>query len=732
MNYTISVPSTVASGKEARHLLEQALALGLEPAPPPAHTVNLRKLSLYLPTTLTAQLEGHPSSLSRSDLIRGLVSAAVAQSNGQSAVASQGLPVNESRKWNLHRAQKDMVDTLLKGIRTKKIILLEGSTGIGKSRVIARAALKLPLSNPTIGIFAPTLTVLYQLVEEFFDTAKQECKIEPQKIAVYIGKRNFIDQEKLAAILPALEASAPEAAGRAHKWIKEGGPAVTDITKKLSKHTPLKWLVDDLVEVVPEISASSVGCDEFSKPCPGRDAYQESKAGLDQAHVIFSTQTMLCLNVVNDKLSLLPDFGAVFVDEAHQLEEAMANVTGSDLSIRHLHASLRDGYERKDVSSSRWKAIDALITECQEQLAMLPDDYLAGVGEEGDPPYKAFRQHAASLAKHLKEIKSDDDNWLKRIKNWHYTLDHIVSSNYEARVTFSPKLRLPSVTVGPSFLRRHFERLWDSCESACLLSATLYICERPGHFSSRFIRLKLCIPSERALETKPCIAPWIYNSPTLYSVDPDHAQAFTYPGGESLPLEIANWVATIARSIAILAKDATGGTLVLCNSYADVEALASHLIALKRRLIVQTRDDSVKTLTAVFKAAARDGKRPVWLATGPAWTGLNLRDELEKNASDDRILTDLVIARCPMGRNRTAAHRARREWLGFDQELLDMAFTLRQGFGRLIRREGLSDRRIWFLDGRIYTKRGTYQKVNALLRTYPHHGEKHAATTARP
>ena len=734
MNYTIFVPSAVPSGKDARHLLEKALELGLEPTPHPAHTANLRKLSLYLPATLTAQIDAHPSSLSRSDLIRGLVSAAADQSNGQtSAAAAPGIQVSESRKWNQHRAQQQMVETMMKGIRAKKIVILEGSTGIGKSKVLATTALQLP-SSTTIGIFAPTLTVLYQLLEEFLTTAK-ELKLDPPSIVIYIGRRNFVDSGKLEEILPTLEASTPEAAARAKRWIKQGGPAITETSKLLRKHTTAQWLVDDLVEIVPEISASSVGCDDLSKPCPGLDAYQEAKAGLDQAQVIFSTHTMLCLSALtrqSPRPSLLPTFGTVFVDEAHQLEEAMANITGSDLSIRHLHCSLRDGYERKDVSPSCWKSIDSLITRCQQQLDMLVPDYLVPAGAEGEPPYQTFRRHAASLIEHLKEIKhSEDSRWLERIRRWHYTLEQITSYKFEARVTFSPKLRLPSVTVGPGFLRNYFETLWDSCESACLLSATLYVCEKPGQFSSRFIRLKLGIPPDRALDTKPFIAPWIYNSPTLYTTDPDDALAFAYPGGEA-PLELENWFTTIANSISIIAKDAASGTLVLCNSYADTEALGNRLDSLKRRLIIQTRGDSVKTLTALFKARARDGKRPVWLATGPAWTGLNLRDDLVKNASDDRILTDLVITRSPMGRNRTAAHMARVSRLGFEQELLDAAFTLRQGLGRLIRREGLRDRRIWFLDGRIYTARGTFYKINALLRTYPHHGGEHAATTAGP
>ncbi len=52
-----------------------------------------------------------------------------------------------------------------------------------------------------------------------------------------------------------------------------------------------------------------------------------------------------------------------------------------------------------------------------------------------------------------------------------------------------------------------------------------------------------------------------------------------------------------------------------------------------------------------------------------------LRDELADDALDDRILTDLVITRSPMCRNRTATHMTRVSRLGFEQELLDTAFT---------------------------------------------------------
>src|SRR5579863_9965126 len=101
MNYTILVPPAVESGKYARQLLEKALELNLQPSPRPAHTDNLRKLSLYLPGNLTAQIDAHQSPFSRSDLIRGLVSAALEKRSASATVASsQNVSIRESRKWN--------------------------------------------------------------------------------------------------------------------------------------------------------------------------------------------------------------------------------------------------------------------------------------------------------------------------------------------------------------------------------------------------------------------------------------------------------------------------------------------------------------------------------------------------------------------------------------------------------------------------------------------------------
>jgi hypothetical protein len=104
------------------------------------------------------------------------------------------------------------------------------------------------------------------------------------------------------------------------------------------------------------------------------------------------------------------------------------------------------------------------------------------------------------------------------------------------------------------------------------------------------MRMKLCIPSERVVEVRPFIAPWIYNSPTL-TPGPDVAEAFAYPGeAADSGHELKSWFNLISRSIGVIAKEAAGGTLVLCNSYADAQAMGDPLgPRLKSRLLAPRR-----------------------------------------------------------------------------------------------------------------------------------------------
>jgi hypothetical protein len=114
---------------------------------------------------------------------------------------------------------------------------LEGSTGIGKSRVIAESALRLPPSTK-VGIFAPTLSVLYQLLEEFLNRAKA-LKIDPPSIALYIGKRISSICISSKRFFKYWNFASPKLPPEAKAWIEEGGPSITRTSHLLRKHVPV-------------------------------------------------------------------------------------------------------------------------------------------------------------------------------------------------------------------------------------------------------------------------------------------------------------------------------------------------------------------------------------------------------------------------------------------------------------------------------------------------------------
>jgi CRISPR type IV-associated DEAD/DEAH-box helicase Csf4 len=183
------------------------------------------------------------------------------------------------------------------------------------------------------------------------------------------------------------------------------------------------------------------------------------------------------------------------------------------------------------------------------------------------------------------------------------------------------------------------------------------------------------------------------------------------------------WYRNVSLTLKSIVDDAAGGTLVLCNSYDEIRALAPRLSPRRQpQIIAQEPDNSITRIKNAFVEMAREGNRPVWLATGGAWTGLDLTDETVTDPAKDNLLTDLVIVRIPLGRSRSVAHQIRVERLGLDEEFVAAAFLLRQGIGRLIRREGVQNRRLWFLDGRILLKgpRGaTFSNMAKVLQFYP-------------
>ncbi|WP_175762209.1 hypothetical protein [Burkholderia anthina] len=151
---------------------------------------------------------------------------------------------------------------------------------------------------------------------------------------------------------------------------------------------------------------------------------------------------------------------------------------------------------------------------------------------------------------------------------------------------------------------------------------------------------------------------------------------------------------------------------MLLTSYKAVDGLARRLSG-TTTLLVQAREEyPLRRQVEDFLKLRKAGVRPLWLAVGGAWTGLDigghdpwarLFDGESIPADQDNVLTDLVIPRLPFGTNQSITHLWRAQNRpGIPWDLLEAAFRFKQGLGRLVRRAGLpQNRRIFVLDGRL-------------------------------
>lgn len=123
---------------------------------------------------------------------------------------------------------------------------------------------------------------------------------------------------------------------------------------------------------------------------------------------------------------------------------------------------------------------------------------------------------------------------------------------------------------------------------------------------------------------------------------------------------------------------------------------------------------SASACAVQYKALHNSGVKPVWVGLGSAWTGIDLSDD-SVAPEDDRMLTDLIITRIPIGVGRTVIHERRVRIHGFSIVLQEAIWHLRQGLGRLVRREGVVSKQLWVLDSRLDGSEAWAQRINKTL-----------------
>jgi len=431
---------------------------------------------------------------------------------------------------------------------------------------------------------------------------------------------------------------------------------------------------------------------------------------------------------VDEAAARLPSDALVIVDEAHQLEQSFATIFGYGISLWRLTTDLK---ALRSLAPRAFKpALIAAAQEAWEQLQALGHQSDAETMPLGDERLSdALRTLGRALATtgplgSGNARRTPEYRRLTETKTCLQVVDRAAGKyGMFGLVAWSPTRNYPRLVFGRSDVSAELDFLWSVAAHASMaVSATLY--ERHPQLSVDSIRRQLAVRPDRVATMSPVVPSWVTSPVTLVlpaerQTAPDAPDRpgwirFARPNSRdkldatSRQRKYELWLSDVTAHIGDYYRTAPGGMLVLGTAYADLREIAerlrrSEVVSDPRALLVQREGLALSTLRERFLALSRAGVRPLLLALGGAWTGLDLSPNWSIAAAEDNVLTDLVLLNAPIAVNRTITHMRRREVLGPHADIAAATITFRQGIGRLVRRPGLpSNRRLHFLDGRMY------------------------------
>lgn len=764
MNLTVYSPDVpkmfrnkISKGKAIKQFAFQAIQRGLAPIPLPS--AGLLRVSMNI-TAEEQDLFDQAVETAKKlnfDYPSGKVIGAYCYAQIQEVIRKES---QKKPKSSLLRPdQEKYYLSISKKMATGGIVLAEGGTGLGKSRVLAmlaRDAIK--NKQGPVCVTAPTIAILKHL----YDELQQVPDTQDLKVSILLGKSQFLNPDSLQQILNDDENQEKISNYKVLiNWFKDGCPPLSETgSASLESICPgISYLYDDLLYLAPELkdehNLSLMNNNGFQDDNPNKafEVYQEMFVYSKEADITLCSHAMLAvylrfLNFKQDNISLLPDFKTLLVDEAHAFETTVSQMNTDNLSIFSLRSALRKtnlGAAR--VRKAALKNCDALIGN------RTLDNVFLSRSDLNEKKYNTETGHVLSELEALeqslrklfgKKISSfiPKSTTGQIIHDSLYALFKINKSNMSVTIKTSPIKGYPSFTVGPATVKHLFEALWDKVISAALVSATLTLPGIDGRPNASHIKRILNIPGPRLQQIEPVRQKWLYTPVVLHTPPQNMLKKFmpsSISATELIGKEVGStnqedfysWFSTIYKEIEKIITNTKGGTLVLLTSYALVDEFqnAAKKSEFFDRMLFSSKKLAFQRQRQLFIDASLKKDRPVWFALGSAWTGLDLSgQQYNIPAKDDHLLSDLIIPKVPFGLNTSMTGLSRNtRWTNAKGITVsfptssrnDAAFLFKQGVGRLIRREGVPQKHLWVLDSRIWLKnKKVYGVFQDILKPY--------------
>ncbi len=613
--------------------------------------------------------------------------------------------------------------------------IIEASTGIGKGMALVASAIDLHQQNgKQVVISAPTHAILDQLIEEcnlLIDTHQLDITYTRT-----YAKTDFLSTRLLK------------------KWVKKcDNKAVVEQVKGMLKKTYSMHLSvwEALSEQVP-LPSLTLFHDVKPENEPGYQQYLDHRASDKNSPLVFCTHAMLGFELLRrrqinvrsvnwdayatiqrehaqrgDKampwhvydnqtrynsededlhanLMFSPD-AFHCVDEAHMLEGCIRSAMSQDVSLHELSKHVK-----KQISPLSPDASTEIIAQINKiwTLPRPKESSILLVGHEYGTLYRqALHELSAIIRSTLtKQVKARLDETIEGRECFRslMLLRGLASQDYGVMISLSDVKKYVRVRFPGGSAKKYTHYLGLCSSGLRLVSASIHIAPSKAKLTGYEYQLSgLGLGFEQTVTHPPIESTWLRENVNLFVAKKD--SAFDPKSDQFAELIATQIMQGDAKTL--------GGTLVLFTSYDLIEqcheVLKAHLPP--ERLMAQASGEALSKNKAKYLALYHAGKRPVWLATGGAWTGLDLSD-FSVAPKEDQVISRLIVPKLPFN----VPDEAR------DMNIFDSGhesyFKLKQGFGRLIRRAGRAGMCLELLDKRVHRNSPLYKASLKLLKQY--------------
>jgi len=600
-------------------------------------------------------------------------------------------PKGALSKWHpnyeFRKGQLEMAEAVEAALAEKRHLIVEAGTGTGKTLAYLVPAI---LSGRRVIVSTGTKNLQEQLFYKDVPFLAKHFST-PLRVCYMKGRGNFLCRQKLY--------------DAEKEPILEGLEEVADfeIIRDWEKTTETGDRAE--IKTLPEASTAWKKLDARRELCNGQKCPQFERCFITQMHARAHESDIIIVNhhllfadlAVKDEEygGILPEYGAVIFDEAHEVEDTAGSYFGVSVSNYQFQEFTRDVMaiaRRKNFGGAELDRVLIQLQDSAEQFFWL---FGETEGRSG------FRHHATFLREHgekyenvlhglelawthLELVKSAPEDTLpllRRARELHESVRFFMQSG-DADYVYWVERRgrgcyLQATPIDVSMLLG--QKLFEKVDTVILTSATLAVA---GGFD--FVKSRLGVPHARTLAVASQFD--YYNQALLYV--PQHLPDPRSPAflGES------------CQEILRLLQASQGRAFVLFTSYQQMRLTFDRIsIEIDYPTLLQGTGPR-HALIEEF----RNTPNAVLFATSSFWQGVDVPGDQ---------LSCVIIDRLPFAVPSDPVVDARIRMLRdsggnpfYEYQIPQAAITLKQGFGRLIRSR--SDRGVLaLLDNRITRQR---------------------------